>query len=154
MFIGSIFKINWNQMKRNNKNKFSPKCFPNAKKMEFEIKKIVNTENKTTSIEVIFEDGIVRRTEIQNWESDEDTRGIIARTVFNIVKEEIERNLSKTIKEKGYIIKHAGRPKCNNGKSEEQRASARRSSLHITIEKKAKKNQYRRNRNVGWELSI
>ena len=82
--------------------------------MEFEIKTSEDNENKTTSIEVIFEDGNIVRTQIQNWKSDEDTRGIIARAVFNIVKKEMEKNLSKTIEEKGYIIKHAGRPKSNS----------------------------------------
>ena len=108
--------------------------------MEFEIKTIKNEEENTTYIEVIFSNRKIVKTQIQNWNCDVDTNGDIARTVFNIVKEEIETMLPKTIEEKGYIIKHSGRPRfTNRNVSEEQRERDRKKSIAYYYRKKAQK---------------
>jgi hypothetical protein len=106
--------------------------------MNFTITTTEDKENNTTDISVIFSNGKTIKTQIQNWKNDVDTRGSIARAVFNIVKEEMEASLSEIIEEKGYKIKHGGRPRfTEKEKSEEQRERDRKKSLAYYYRKKA-----------------
>lgn len=105
--------------------------------MEFDINTTEDKETDSTIVEIIFEDGKALRAHIHNWKNDDETRGVIARTVYNIVNKYIQEQLKKTIEEKGFTIKHGGRPR-KNDESDEKKENHRKSSLAYYYRQKAK----------------
>jgi hypothetical protein len=112
--------------------------------MEFTITTTEDKENNTTEVEVKFEDNYSEpiKTTIKNRKNDVDTKGLIAREVFNIVKKVVEKRLSETLNEKwGYKLNHQGRNALQGKRevSEEQRQRERRNALNYYYRHKAQK---------------